>query len=396
VRLSKDRTTDLLRSVGGLLFAAGALVLLARKSGHHQWGAFAQLLVVLIPAAFLYVLALGVLEETPSTPSGKAQPWQSVLMVASILLAPVALIDLLHWLGASTNHVLYVAAVFALTALLAGYAARRARVSYAVLLAGLSLLLTWLLVWGKIIHHPSADTYRWLLVAGAALLLVGAAGLARSSALGASELATAGGIAAVAAGVLGVIVGAFVGAFGGLSKAISSASETSSSIRVSGSVRRPGSVISSSRISSGRRLPRISSIPRTPSGHRISLHPPILRNPRIPRIPRIPRNPEILRNHHLSSNPFAIHTNGLQHFGWDLYLLVVSLALVWVGSRARVRGLGYVGGIGLFAFVVSVGAQITRLEAGRSPTAGIVGWPLALLIIGFVGLAAPTLYRRES
>ena len=392
MRLSRDRTTDLLRSVGGLLFAAGALVLLTRESGHHQWGAFAQLLVVLIPAAFLYALALGVLEDTPSTPSEKAQPWQSVLMVASVLLAPVALIDLLHWLGASTNHVLYVAAVFALTAVLAGYAARRARVSYAVLLAGLSLLLTWLLVWGKIIHHPSADTYRWLLVAGAALLLIAAARLARANAIGASELATAGGIAAVAAGVLGVIIGSFVGAFSGLTKVLSTGSETSSSIGGS------SSVLSSSRISSGlssgRRIPRISSIPRISPRPHISLHPSL--HPRIPLHPRILRNPGILRNRHLSSNPFAIHTNGLQHFGWDLYLLIVSLALVWIGSRVRARGLGYVGGVGLLAFVFSVGDQVTRLESGHSPTTSIVGWPLALLIIGLAGLAAPMLYRRES
>ena len=108
------------------------------------------------------------------------------------------------------------------------------------------------------------------------------------------------------------------------------------------------------------------------------------------------RNPRILRGHHLSSNPFAIHTNGLQHFGWDLYLLVISLALVWVGSRVRVRGLGYVGGVGLLAFLISVGEQVTRLESGRAPTSHIVGWPLALLIIGLAGLAAPMLYRRES
>lgn len=94
--------------------------------------------------------------------------------------------------------------------------------------------------------------------------------------------------------------------------------------------------------------------------------------------------------------PLPLHTSGLQHFGWDLYLLVVSLALVWVGSRARVRGMGYVGGIGLLAFLLSVGAQITRIESGRAPTAAIVGWPLALLVIGVAGLAAPMLYRRES
>jgi len=372
MQLSRRDIPDLLRSVGGVLFAVGAVLVLTRESGHHGWGDFAQLLVVLIPAVFLYLLALGVLEDTPSTPDERAQPWQSVLMVAAILLGPVVLLELIHWLGANTGHVLYGAGIFAVTALLAGYAARRARVSYAALLAGLSLIVTWLLVWEKILGHPSANTYRWLLVVAAVLLLAVAARLARASAIGASEVATAGGIAAVAAGVLGVVIGSFVGAFSGLSRVLSSSTETSSSI---------SSQLTRHRIS------HISSIP------------PISSNPHIPRIPpisRIPRNPRILHSHHISSNPFAIHTNGLQHFGWDLYLLVVSLVLVWIGSRVRVRGLGYVGGVGLLAFLISVGAQITRLELGHTPTTSIVGWPLALLIVGLAGLAAPMFYRRES
>jgi hypothetical protein len=322
MQLSKRDLTDLLRSVGGVLFAAGAVVLLVRKSGHHEWSDFVRLLVALVPAVVLYVLALGVLERPRSEGS---RPWQSVLMVVAILLVPVALFEFLQWVGASTRHLLYDASVFAVTALLAGYATKRARASYCALLAGLALLLTWLTVWGKILDHASADTYRWLLVAGAGLLLAAAAArLARAGAIGAGDLATAGGIVAVAAGVMGVIVGAFVGLFRSVANAIGGS----------------GSAIS--------------------SGH------------------------------------LNIHTNGLQHFGWDLYLLILSLALVWVGSRARVRGLGYVGGVGLLAFLFSVGAQITRLQVGRAATADIVGWPLALLIVGAAGLAAPALYRGES
>ncbi len=90
------------------------------------------------------------------------------------------------------------------------------------------------------------------------------------------------------------------------------------------------------------------------------------------------------------------HTSGVQHFGWDLYLLVVSVALIFVAARWHIRGLGYVGGIGLLAFIVSVAAQITRLEVGQAPTASIVGWPLALILIGVAGLAAPALYRRRT
>ena len=441
MQLSKRDTMDLLRSVGGVLFTVGAVLVLARKSGHHGWGDFARLLVVLVPAVTLYLLALG------GTEGEHARPWQSVLMVVAILLVPVVLLEFLAWAGANTGHVLYGAGVFAVTALFAGYAARRARVSYAALLAGLSLLLTWLLVWEKILGHPSANTDRWLLVAAAVLLFVLAARLARASAIGAGELATAGGIAAVMAGVLGVIIGSFVGAFSGLSRVLSTAGETSDSISGPGSIGGSGSIIglgagkasviartsgtfrgsAASRASvigrasgnirgsvigrasgtirgssaSGGSIRGVFSRPHVPHVHvprlpHVTVNPHIPLNPRIPRNSPLLRNPRILRGHHLSSNPFAIHTNGLQHFGWDLYLLVVSLALVWVGSRARVRGLGYVGGVGLLAFLISVGEQVTRLESGRAPTSHIVGWPLALLIIGLAGLAAPMLYRRES
>jgi hypothetical protein len=443
---------DLLRSVGGVLFAVGAVLVLARKSGHHGWGDFARLLVVLVPAVLLYVLALGGTEGADGAEGGgvrgtesardeHARPWQSVLVVIAILLVPVVLLEFLAWVGANTGHVLYGAGIFALTALFAGYAARRARASYAALLAGLSLLLTWLLVWEKILGHPSANTYRWLLVAAAVLLFVFAARLARAGAIGSSELATAGGIAAVMAGVLGVIIGSFVSAFSGLSRALSTASETSNGsgpiggsgsiiglgagkasviTRTSGTFR--GSVASRASVigrasgnirgsvigrasgtikgssAGGGSIRGVFSRPRLPHIHvpHVTGNPHVPLNLRIPRNSPILRNPRILRNHHISSNPFAIHTNGLQHFGWDLYLLVVSLALVWIGSRVRARGLGYVGGVGLLAFLVSVGEQVTRLESGHAPTTSIVGWPLALLIIGLVGLAAPILSRRES
>jgi hypothetical protein len=329
LQLSARNITDMLRSIGGLLFAVGAAVLFVRKSGHHGWSDLALLLVVLVPATVLYVLALD-LGERPR--SEGAQPWRSVLLVAAILLGPVAFFAFLDWIGASTRHLLYDAGVFALTGLLAGYAARRARVPYAALLGALALLVAWLFVWGKLLDHPSANTYRWLLVAGAALLLLASARLVRAGAIGGGEVATAGGLTAVAAGVLGVIIGSFLGVFHSFVTVGESSSATASS---SGVVRS-------------------------------------------------------------TSTPLHIHTSGMQSAGWDVYLLIVSVGLVWVGSRARVRGLGYAGGIGLLAFVISAGAQITRLEVGRSPTAGIVGWPLALLIIGVAGLAAPALYSRKS
>jgi hypothetical protein len=355
VQLSQRDTVDLLRSLGGLLFAIGAMVLLSRKPGHHEWDHFGRFLIVLMPTVVLYVLALG---EPKRSQSQDPRPWQSPLAVTAILLVPVTLFEFLVWVGANTADALYGAGVFAITALLASYAARRARASYAALLAGLSVLLAWLFVWEKIFDHPSAGTYRWLLVAGGVLLLAAAGRLARAREVGASEVATAGGIAAVAAGVLGVVVGTVVGA----TRSINTLLGTSSTSAGSSNSGKFG-------ISAAK---HISSEPRHVS------------------------SPGVLSSsHHTPSSFVAIHTNGLQHFGWDLYLLIVSLGLVWVGSRVHARGLGYVGGFGLLAFLISVSAQITRLESGRAPAAGVVGWPLALLIIGVLGVAAPALYRRE-
>ena len=307
-----------MRSAGGVLFAVGAVALLIRKSGDHSWTDFDRLLVVAVPALALYGLAL----RGDFSPREGAEPSQTVLMVTAILLAPLALFLLLRWAGASTRHVLYPAGVFALTGVLAAYGARTARVRYAALLSALAALVAWLLLWDKLLDHPHADTFRWLLIAGALALLLLAAALATAGATGAGEVATAGGVAAVAAGIFGVVVGAALSVFHVFSYATSV----------------------------------------TPARSRLP-----------------------------TDQPPTLHSSALQHFGWDLYLLLTSLVLVWIGSRARVRGLGYVGAAGLLALAASVGAQITRLEVGEGPTRALLGWPLVLLIVGAAGLILSTL-----
>jgi hypothetical protein len=348
VQVSRDEASDLLRSVGGMLLAAGAIVLLIRKSGHGQWSDLARLLVVLAPATLLYLLALRPPRDE------RAAPWQSVLLVTSVVLIPVALYLFLHWVGANTRHLLYDAVVFAVTGCLAAFAARRARVASAGLLAALSLLAAWLFVWTKILNHPSANTFRWLLVASAALLLLLAARVRRAGIFAAGEIATAGGIAAVAAGVLGVIVGAFVG----LLHTFTSGSMSASSGASSAPLFRHGHVLRQRHVVPEVVPPSVESSPAPSFVH--------------------------------------AHTNGLQHLGWDVYLLIASLVLIWIGSRIHTRGLGYVGGIGLLAFVASAGTQITRLESGHAPTHALAVWPLVLVIVGLAALAASFVRSREA
>jgi hypothetical protein len=310
---SRD-TTDLLRSAGGLLFAAGAATLFARKGAGETWGSLPLLLVLLLPVTLLYGLAIsGVSRASDRRP----ESWRSVLLVASLLLAPFAFLQFLEVIGADTNRALWFAAAFAFTATLAAQGVRRARVRYAALLAGLALLVAWMIVWGKALEPISGDTFRVLLVGGAVLLFLIGTILERRGKLGATEVATAGGIAAVLAGMTGVVIGAVNGAARGLEPIFNS----------------------------------------THTSHRLV-------------------------------------SSGLQSFGWDLYLLAVSVALVALGARARSRGMGYVGGFGVLMFIISVSAQITRVQVGKHPTTSLIGWPLALLLLGLFGLVISA--RRSS
>jgi hypothetical protein len=79
---------------------------------------------------------------------------------------------------------------------------------------------------------------------------------------------------------------------------------------------------------------------------------------------------------------------------WDLWLLLVSLALVAYGAVARARGPAYVGFFGLLAFAVLQGAEVNALLQGEEADSSFVGWPLALILIGIAALAAGAAGRR--
>jgi hypothetical protein len=82
-----------------------------------------------------------------------------------------------------------------------------------------------------------------------------------------------------------------------------------------------------------------------------------------------------------------------QGFVWDLFLLVFSLGLVAYGAAALARGPAYVGGLGLFAFVIIEGAEVNALLEGDSPDSSFAGWPLALFLIGGAALAVGLFLR---
>ena len=298
-----------LRAVGGMLLAAGAIVVLARRgTGHHPWSDFELLLTVVVPTAVLFALAI--IGRSGRT-AGPADPARAVLMVSAVLLSPLALFQFLVWAGVGTHHQLPDAAVLAVTAAIAIAGARRAGTPYAVFLAGLSLLGAWTLVLLKILHPASADDVRWTLLSGGAVLTLGAGAMSLADVAGRAEIATAGGLGMVVAGLQGILVGAVGGFFS-----------------------------------------------------------------------------EGLLG--------AAHVPGGQTTGWDVYLLVVSLAFSWGGARARLRGPSYVGAFGLLVFVIGVATQAARVQAGHTPSHSLLGWPLVLVLLGIAGLLAPFARRRSA
>src|SRR3954467_9698340 len=78
--------------------------------------------------------------------------------------------------------------------------------------------------------------------------------------------------------------------------------------------------------------------------------------------------------------------------GWNIFLLVVSLAAIGFGSRGPTRGPSYVGALGLGAFIALVGADVVHRISGGGG-GGVAGWPLILLIGGAAVLVAGFVLR---
>jgi hypothetical protein len=92
------------------------------------------------------------------------------------------------------------------------------------------------------------------------------------------------------------------------------------------------------------------------------------------------------------SSLFSSGDNGFgfnQAWGWQLVELIFGLTLVGYATRTREPGPGYLGAIVLVEFLFGA---IVRFEDHPS----IKGWPLALLIIGAVILAATLRPRRRA
>src|SRR3954453_21542947 len=155
---------DWLRLAGGLLFAAGAVVLLLRKQ--DDWGNWAQFLVVLVPTVVLYGAAVAGARVLPAL-----QGWESAFYTFAIILLPLTLLALVGAIDNDADGSLNAFWVFGVSAAVAALTALRRGAWWQMLIGGIWAIVSWLSLWDKILDNPSATTIRWLLIALAALFL---------------------------------------------------------------------------------------------------------------------------------------------------------------------------------------------------------------------------------
>jgi hypothetical protein len=222
--LRPDDTRDALRKLGGLLIGLAALMIYIRKgpilgTNDEQWAAFPMLLVLALPAIYLY----GSILTRPQT--GELRPWQAVHNVFGLIFVPLALGQFVDVIGGTPTASLNVFWITAATAGLAFYAGARAGVRVQFLLGSIAVIISWTALWDKILSDGITahwGVYRGLLGILAIGLLaaglyvwrnnpggddIGASATAPSGDLGlwkASELLTGAGIAAVIGCALGI------------------------------------------------------------------------------------------------------------------------------------------------------------------------------------------------
>jgi hypothetical protein len=291
-----DEGRDRIRALSGLLIGSALFLVFVRKSDAslgETWGDWGLLLTLLIAFVFLY--GVGVLGRRNTD---ELRPWESTYLVFGVLLAPLVLFQFIEAIDGTPGASLNVFWIFLVTAGLAAWASLAAGVRYALLLASISVIVSWSALWDRILSDgigAHMGVYRVVLLVIAAVLLVGAfvvsAGNDRSGRSRGNEVVTGASIAAVTAGALSFT-------------------------------------------------------------QLVAL-----------------------------SNPLVSIPTADSSFFWELVLLVVSLAAIAYGSGFGARGTAYVGAFGLFAFLVLVGADIND----DTPQGKLVGWPLALLLIGAIG-----------
>jgi hypothetical protein len=198
---------DWLRLLGGVLFAAGCVIVYFREQATDGFARFPLLLVVLIPCALLLGLGLTTGIIAPAQPGVAGPriapwPWQSVYLVFGILLIPVVLLQFVDTIKGTPNDGWNIVWVFLVTAGAALFASFQRGVRYTAFLGGLALLVSWLAFWDQVLGDPSANTVRWLLLIFAVLVAVAALALWGSWQPQGVEYLTVAGLAILGVGLI--------------------------------------------------------------------------------------------------------------------------------------------------------------------------------------------------
>jgi hypothetical protein len=300
--IQPDPRGDWLRMLGGVLLVVGGAILFLRKG--EEWAAVPLLIAVGVPCAVTFGLG-----ATGALAADEPARWQSVLMVAGVVLSPLAFGQLWDTVGVNPDSSGFGFLTAVGVTLLAGFGSFRVGAAYLALLAALAAIAAWLFLFDMLFEDIGTTGFRWLLLVLCAVYGAMALGLREREMPQAAELVTA-------AGVAGVLVGA-IGIGDGAGEAI-------------------GSLI-------------FGSAPSGGEG---------------------------------------------QSVVWDVFLLLFSLGLVAYGAVARTRGPAYVGFLGLLAFALVQGAELNAVVEGDEPDSSFAGWPLILLLVGAVALAAGAIGRR--
>ena len=181
---------DWLRLLGGVTFAAGALVLAIRRGG--DWSEWAILAVLLVPCVLLYALAFSGRRATRALDG-----WESGFLAFAVLLLPLALFQLVEALEGDTSSELNIAWIFGVSAAVAAVTALAAGARWQMLIAGLYAGAAWLALWSRILDEISQDRLRTVLAGYALIVLLAAVVLARLRRPFASDLITVAGLAAL-------------------------------------------------------------------------------------------------------------------------------------------------------------------------------------------------------